>query len=97
MVFLVCNGIVFCLFSKGKTTIADVLVASNGIISQRLAGKVRFIPPGWERVWGGVGWGYFTYRNVKVGMWRWEPGTLSLYQTFLVQLNQENLSNLSLS
>ena len=26
----------------GKTTIADALVASNGIISQRLAGKVRF-------------------------------------------------------
>ena len=25
----------------GKTTIADALVASNGIISQRMAGKVR--------------------------------------------------------
>ena len=25
----------------GKTTLADALVASNGIISQRMAGKVR--------------------------------------------------------
>lgn len=27
----------------GKTTIADALVASNGIISQRMAGKVRLL------------------------------------------------------
>ena len=27
----------------GKTTIADALVASNGIISQRMAGKVRLV------------------------------------------------------
>jgi len=27
----------------GKTTIADALVASNGIISQRLAGKVSLL------------------------------------------------------
>lgn len=26
----------------GKTTLADSLVASNGIISQRLAGKLRY-------------------------------------------------------
>jgi len=94
LVFLFCNGIVLCLFSKGKTTIADALVASNGIISQRLAGKVRFIPPPHPPTsrlgacvgWGGVGWGggggYFTYRIVKVGMWRCESRTLSLYQTF---------------
>lgn len=31
--------VTFCLFS-GKTTLADCLVASNGIISSRLAGKV---------------------------------------------------------
>lgn len=29
------------LFLSGKTTLADCLVASNGIISSRLAGKVR--------------------------------------------------------
>lgn len=29
-----------CLCSAGKTTLADSLVASNGIISQRQAGKV---------------------------------------------------------
>ena len=27
----------------GKTTVADTLVASNGIISQRLAGKMRYL------------------------------------------------------
>jgi len=27
----------------GKTTLADSLVASNGIISQRLAGKLRYL------------------------------------------------------
>lgn len=32
--------LVFILFS-GKTTLADALVASNGIISNRLAGKVQ--------------------------------------------------------
>ena len=28
----------------GKTTLADSLVASNGIISQRLVGKLRLLP-----------------------------------------------------
>lgn len=27
----------------GKTTLADALVASNGIISQRMAGKLRYL------------------------------------------------------
>ena len=35
--------IVFGFFSVGKTTLADTLVASNGIISQKMAGKVKFV------------------------------------------------------
>ena len=31
------------LYFTGKTTLADALVASNGIISQRMAGKVQVI------------------------------------------------------
>lgn len=29
--------------NKGKTTLSDSLLASNGIISERLAGKVRYL------------------------------------------------------
>lgn len=35
------NDRTLCLVYTGKTTLADTLVASNGIISQRMAGKVR--------------------------------------------------------
>ena len=35
---------IFCSDIPGKTTIADALVASNGIISPRLAGKVCWKP-----------------------------------------------------
>jgi translation initiation factor 2 gamma subunit (eIF-2gamma) len=34
----------------GKTTLADALVASNGIISQRLAGKLRYVAFVWKGV-----------------------------------------------
>ena len=33
--------------------------------------------------WGGGGY----FRNFRVGMYLWDPGTLSLYQSCLVQLN----------
>ena len=36
----------------GKTTLADALVASNGIISQRLAGKLRQV--NWNNVFSEI-------------------------------------------
>ena len=35
----------FCIFAKdhGKTTLSDSLISSNGIISSKLAGKLRFL------------------------------------------------------
>ena len=36
------HGISLCSFS-GKTTLSDALLASNGIISSKLSGKVRFL------------------------------------------------------
>ena len=33
----------FCFFSWGKTTLSDHLVSSNGIISSKIAGKVRYL------------------------------------------------------
>ncbi|TWW67058.1 Elongation factor-like GTPase 1 [Takifugu flavidus] len=41
VVALRCSGL--CCTCAGKTTLADCLVASNGIISSRLAGKLRYL------------------------------------------------------
>jgi len=46
---LFCSRHWHCVFGLcipvGKTTLADALLASNGIISQRLAGKVNYFLP----------------------------------------------------
>ena len=34
---------IFTIFTKGKTTLADALLASNGIISSRMSGKLRYM------------------------------------------------------
>ena len=39
-VYFIC---VLCLYDVGKTTLADALVASNGIISPRMVGKLRYM------------------------------------------------------
>ena len=58
----------------GKTTIADALVASNGIISQRLAGKVRF----------NTTYLYlFIYNHLKPGDQRLISTYINTYETFI--------------
>ena len=42
---VICYSIYLLLCATGKTSLADVLVASNGIISARQAGKVISIKP----------------------------------------------------
>lgn len=43
IIFNFCVSFLLNFLTKGKTTLADYLIASNGLISMKLAGKSRYM------------------------------------------------------